>query len=115
MMLNGRGGKRPGAGRPEGAQNKVTVELRGAAQAYTADALKTLHEICTGGQSEAARVAAACAILDRAYGKPSQQLDVTTNATFHAVEPASATLAWLEQVIGVAEGRPLPPASKEGA
>ena len=57
-------------------KNKVTIELREAAQVYTQDALKTLHEVCIRGVSKAARVAAACAILDRAYGKPKQQVDM---------------------------------------
>ena len=71
-----KGGERPGAGRPKGSKNKVTIELREAAQVYTQDALKTLHEVCIRGVSEAARVAAACAILDRAYGRPKQQVDM---------------------------------------
>ena len=70
------GGARPGAGRPEGARNKVTIELQEAAQAYTVEALETLHKVCTKGESESARVAAACALLDRAHGKPRQQLEL---------------------------------------
>ena len=87
MALNptGRGGKRPGAGRPEGSKNKVTIELREAAQAYTQDALKTLHEVCLKGLSEAARVAAACALLDRGHGKPRQALDVATDRVNYVV------------------------------
>jgi hypothetical protein len=34
-----------------------------------------LAAICNEGQSEAARVSAACALLDRGYGKPTQQLE----------------------------------------
>ena len=75
-----RGGKRPGAGRPEGSKNKVTIELRGAAQVFAQDALETLHEVCMRGTSDAARVTAACAILDRAYGKPTQQVDINSDA-----------------------------------
>ena len=44
MALNsksGRGGKRPGAGRPEGSKNRTTLELRGAAQVYAQGALET--------------------------------------------------------------------------
>ena len=88
MALNptgGRGGKRPGAGRPEGSKSKVTIELREAAQAYTEDALKTLHEVCVKGQSEAARVAAACALLDRGHGKPKQQVDMATDRVNYVV------------------------------
>jgi hypothetical protein len=54
-------------------------ELREAAREFTDDALKTLAEICTSGESEAARVSAASVILDRGYGKPSQQIDLNVS------------------------------------
>ncbi len=73
----GRGGKREGAGRKPGSQSKVTRELKEAAQVYAAEALNTLAKVCKSGKSESARVAAACAILDRAYGKPKQQTELT--------------------------------------
>lgn len=71
-----RGGKREGAGRPKGSANKATADIREAAQQYSGAALATLHEVMTGGDSAAARVAAANAILDRAHGKPRQSVDV---------------------------------------
>jgi hypothetical protein len=71
----GHGGKREGAGRKKGAQNKVTIELAEAAREYMPQALETLRHVCEKGQSEAARVAAACALLDRAYGRPKQALE----------------------------------------
>jgi hypothetical protein len=63
-------------GRPKGSVNKVTADIRAAAQAYTDDALATLAQIMKAGESEAARVAAANSILDRGFGKPRQALDV---------------------------------------
>ena len=77
------GGKREGAGRKAGVPNKVTIELRGAAQVYTEEALEVLIKIARSGKSEAARVAAACAILDRGHGKPKQQIsaDMSGNLT----------------------------------
>jgi hypothetical protein len=71
-----RGGKRDGAGRPKGAVNKATADIREAAQEYSAQALQVLVKVATAGESEAARVAAANAILDRAHGKPRQAVDV---------------------------------------
>lgn len=75
-----RGGKREGAGRPAGAVNKATVERRATiaemAQEYAEEAISTLAQIATMGESESARVAAANAILDRAYGKPSQAMEL---------------------------------------
>ena len=63
-------------GRPKGSVNKVTADIRAAAQAYTDDALATLAQIMKAGASEAARVAAANSILDRGFGKPRQAMDV---------------------------------------
>lgn len=71
-----RGGKREGAGRPKGAVNKATADIREAAQQYSSQALSVLVKVATEGESEAARVAAANAILDRAHGKPGQSLQV---------------------------------------
>jgi hypothetical protein len=113
-VTNGRGGKRPGAGRPEGAKNKVTVELGEAARAYTPLALQTLANICEHGTTEQARITAATAPLDRGYGKPKQaiepvQVNVGPIATPH-IEAPSVTLAWLESVIPESGGREaLPP------
>lgn len=83
-----RGGKRDGAGRPKGAVSKVTADIREAAQEYSAQALQVLVNVATAGESEAARVAAANAILDRAHGKPKQSVDVDANvkAAVSAVE-----------------------------
>lgn len=78
-----RGGKRPGAGRRKGSQNKVNAERRETvsemARGYAHDAMVSLHEIALNGESEAARVSAANAILDRAYGKPKQAMDHTSS------------------------------------
>ena len=71
-----RGGKREGAGRPKGSLNKATADIRAAAQEYSDQALQVLVNVATAGESEAARVAAANAILDRAHGKPTQAVDV---------------------------------------
>lgn len=68
------GGKRPGAGRPKGSVSKANAGLRNAARRYTKSALKTLSQIMESGESEASRVAAATALLDRGHGKPAQAL-----------------------------------------
>jgi hypothetical protein len=57
-----RGGTRPGAGRPAGSENVDTAAMRAAIEA--------LADIAKNGRSEAARVSAACAILDRTHGRP---------------------------------------------
>lgn len=52
------------------------TDLREAARAHTQEAIKTLVIIMKGKKSPAAaRVAAACALLDRGYGKPTQMME----------------------------------------
>lgn len=74
-----RGGARPGAGRPKGARDKATREAGATigelARVHAGTALNALVEIATKGESEAARVSAANALLDRGYGKPPQALE----------------------------------------
>lgn len=80
-----RGGKRPGAGRPAGSENTDTAAARAAlselASGHVEVALSALAEIASSGQSEAARVSASCAILDRAYGKPGQAVEMSGQTT----------------------------------
>lgn len=75
-----RGGKREGAGRPKGARDAATKDqiagIAGLARSHTDVALNALVEIARDGESESARVSAASAILDRAYGKPQQSVDL---------------------------------------
>ena len=72
-----RGGSRPGAGRPAGSPNADTAARRAALADLMGDhidvAIIALVEIATNGKSEAARTSAACAILDRCYGRPQPQ------------------------------------------
>ena len=75
-----RGGHRSGAGRPAGSLNKTTSEqsqrLSELAKDYTNDALLTLIDVAKNGRSDAARVSAANALLDRGYGKPAVKEDI---------------------------------------
>lgn len=61
-----------GPGRPKGRLNKVTADVKALAGKYGPGAIKRLAQIMDEGESEAARVAAAKELLDRAYGKPAQ-------------------------------------------
>lgn len=76
-----RGGKRPGAGRKPGCKDKATLEqgatLAELARAHTSTALNVLVSVAQASESDAARVSAANAILDRGYGKPIQQTEHT--------------------------------------
>lgn len=53
-------------------RRKVPLDLGSLARGYTEVAIKTLGGIATTGESEAARVSAAAALLDRGWGKPKQ-------------------------------------------
>jgi hypothetical protein len=79
-----RGGRRQGAGRKRGSKTGVKLppvsaeikhELRELAREHTGAALDALVRICKMGESEAARVSAANALLDSGYGKPLQQIE----------------------------------------
>lgn len=76
-----RGGKRPGAGRPKGAKDTATrkagATIAELARKHSATALKALSDIAAKGESEAARVSAANALLDRGFGKPPQAIEHT--------------------------------------
>ena len=65
----------PGQSGNPGGRPKAAARVRDAAREHTETALAVLVKIATEGESETARVAAANAILDRGYGKPSQPVD----------------------------------------
>ena len=67
-------GKRfkPGqSGNPRG-RSKVIAEIRDLARQHTAGAINTLIAVMQTGESDAAKVSAANALLDRSYGRPVQ-------------------------------------------
>lgn len=104
-MADGRGGARKGAGRPAGSKNKITEEKRQTiaemASEYTEDALNALVNIVRSGESENARVAASNAILDRAYGKPAQSMDVSnSDGSLQTLDPAKLTIEQRKALLG---------------
>ncbi|WP_437870877.1 DUF5681 domain-containing protein [Methylorubrum extorquens] len=64
------------SGNPAG-RRKEHGDIRELARAKTGDALKALVQVATKGKSESARVSAATALLDRAYGKPPQSHEMS--------------------------------------
>lgn len=75
-------------GRPKGALNKATQAVKEIAGEYGAEAIKTLAEIMRSPEHPAAaRVSAANGLLDRAYGKPTQavELDANVQATINEI------------------------------
>src|SRR4051812_45456212 len=93
-----RGGKRPGAGRPQGSINKATRELREIAQGYTVEAIETLAHLMRAAESEATRLSAANALLDRGHGRPTPMID----GIFSPADPAEMSDA---ELIAIARGQ----------
>ena len=63
------------SGNPSG-RPKADQTIRELAKTHTIEALNTLAEIMTSPKATpTARVNAACAILDRGWGKPSQHIE----------------------------------------
>jgi hypothetical protein len=69
----------PGQALNPSGRPKIPAEVREAAMALTPEAIKTLGDIMRDPSAPpATRVTAADKILDRALGRPAQQVDVTT-------------------------------------
>jgi hypothetical protein len=66
-----------GASGNPGGRPKLLADMRDAAREHTGNAIETLALImqCPKAQT-AARIAAATALLDRGWGKPTQPVDV---------------------------------------
>ncbi len=59
-------------GRPRGSLNRATKDIRIAAQKYTKRALIVIAKLAEQAEDPNVRLKAACELLDRAHGKPSQ-------------------------------------------
>lgn len=67
------------SGNPGGRPREIG-ELRALARERTVEALETLTEIMADEKAPpAARVSAACAILDRGFGRPAQAVALTNS------------------------------------
>lgn len=67
-----RGGKREGAGRPAGAPNKATREIKELAAQHGPAMIRRLVELATGATAESTQVSAIKELLDRGFGKAAQ-------------------------------------------
>ena len=56
-------------------KKKLPIDLKSLARSYTEVAVQTLGGVAKDGESEAARVSASIALLDRGWGKPNQPHD----------------------------------------
>ena len=79
------GGKREGAGRPAGSKNRSTPHqnerITELAKTHCELAFQVLVDVALKGKTDSARVSAANALLDRAFGRPSvhQYMEVTNS------------------------------------
>lgn len=89
--------KKGKSGNP-GGRPKEFKEIQELARKHAPEAIAALVKVCTKGDSESARVAAATALLDRGFGKPPQETSLTVPEggipvviRLPAVEPDAAT------------------------
>jgi N-methylhydantoinase B/oxoprolinase/acetone carboxylase alpha subunit len=63
-------------GRPKGALNKTTADIRQLAQDYGQQAIERLVKIANESENEQAVISAVKEILDRGFGKAKQSVEV---------------------------------------
>ena len=68
-------------GRQKGTPNKATADIKALAQVHAPQALEELARLASEATSEQARVAAIKEILDRAYGKSKQSVELDGSLT----------------------------------
>lgn len=66
-------------------KRKTPLDLKSLARGYTEAAVRTLGGVAETGESEAARVSAAIALLDRGWGKPNQPHDAKVDGELRIV------------------------------
>lgn len=101
------GPRAAGVGRKKGVPNKATAEIKAIAAQYGPDAIAALAEIIKNRKSPAAsRVAAATVLLDRAYGKATQAVQVSGTMELRKLsdEELDARIAQLMAAAGVGNG-----------
>ena len=106
------GSFRPGqsgnpAGRPKGRTptQQAIADVRELAREHTVEAIDTLVSIATNTKyPAAARVGAAVSILDRGWGKPTQQMEINnkqmTVAITAKMTPQEAAAAFAATILG---------------
>jgi hypothetical protein len=102
-----------------GGRPKADIELRELARKQTRKAVRVLTEIMSDKKAQSrARVLAATVLLDRAWGKPRQEITGAGGAPLIPHTPADATelakrVAFLLAAGLHASGQPLLPVAKQ--
>jgi hypothetical protein len=88
-----------GAASPNpGGRPREVADVRDLAKSYTAEAIETLAKIMRAEDSPpAAKTAAACALLDRAYGRPASAVDARIEVAHSVADTAAQVLMALTQ------------------
>jgi hypothetical protein len=103
-------------GRPKGAQNKITGEVRRVAVGYALDAIKNLDKLSRTAKSEMVRVAASKEILDRAIGKAKEHVEINHAGSVGIESPALSFITEVvERAARAAEDRVVPPLLQDGS
>lgn len=79
------GNFKPGVSGNPGGRQKVSAHVKELAQQYTELAINTLADVCKSADKDTARVHAAIALLDRAWGKPYQEIIADVKTEIDAV------------------------------
>jgi hypothetical protein len=78
IKRDGRGGKREGAGRPFGSKSRVTSEFKQYVRQYTEKAIEFYVSVLNDPEADLVwKFAAADRLLDRGYGRPAQEVNVS--------------------------------------
>lgn len=80
-----RGGRRPGAGRPLGSPNVITRPVKELAAEQGEASIAKLVHLREHAESEQVRFAACKELLDRAYGRARQEIDVNADRSVRVI------------------------------
>src|SRR5712675_891891 len=97
----------PGKSGNPGGRPKELKGIQDLARVHCPEAIKTLAAVCKNGKSEAARVTAAVALMDRGYGRPPQFSTGDAAQFRRAIEMSDDELASI--ATGSGEGTSAPP------
>jgi hypothetical protein len=75
-MAAKKGVPNPNAGRPKGAKNAISPDIKLLARKYANEAIETVFNVMKKSKIESNRIAAAQILMDRGFGKPTQQMGV---------------------------------------
>jgi hypothetical protein len=72
-------------GRQAGTPNKTTAEIKEVARQYGTEAVEKLAELMRNNDNPQVQRAAAEALLDRGYGRPSQAVEANVEVVTRAI------------------------------